>query len=204
MTRVVVVGAGFAGLAAADALRRAGAEVVVLEARDRVGGRVWSTTLANGAAIELGAEFVLPGHDVVRETCARLGLELADKGMLYGDREPRGVRGRRGAAAPRRRGGSGGAGVACRPRRRGRRGELPRRARPSSRRPARRSARARRSRVQRPPIASPRRRSRISPRSRRTPARPCCGGNQRIALKLAEGSAPRCRSARPSTARRLG
>lgn len=91
MTRVVVVGAGLAGLAAADALVRAGAEVVVLEARGRVGGRVWSTTVGNGALVELGAEFVLPGHDVVREACARLGLELADKGMFYGDREPRGV-----------------------------------------------------------------------------------------------------------------
>ena len=40
--RVIVVGAGFAGLAAADELHRAGVEVTVLEARDRVGGRVWS------------------------------------------------------------------------------------------------------------------------------------------------------------------
>ena len=40
--RVCVVGAGFAGLAAADALACSGAEVVVVEARDRVGGRVWS------------------------------------------------------------------------------------------------------------------------------------------------------------------
>ncbi|MGL6278880.1 MAG: flavin monoamine oxidase family protein, partial [Gaiella sp.] len=89
--RVVVVGAGLAGLAAAEELTRAELEVVVVEARDRVGGRVWSTTTANGAVIEMGAEFVLPGHDVVRETCARLGLELADKRMFYGDREPRGV-----------------------------------------------------------------------------------------------------------------
>lgn len=91
MTRVAVIGAGLAGLAAADALRRGGADVVVLEARNRVGGRVWSTELPNGALVELGAEFVLPGHDVVRSTCARLGLELVDKGMHYGDREPRGV-----------------------------------------------------------------------------------------------------------------
>jgi monoamine oxidase len=39
--RAAVIGAGFAGLVAADELQRAGAEVVVLEARDRVGGRVW-------------------------------------------------------------------------------------------------------------------------------------------------------------------
>ena len=42
MSSAIVVGAGLAGLAAADTLRRQGVEVVVLEARDRVGGRVWS------------------------------------------------------------------------------------------------------------------------------------------------------------------
>ena len=85
-----MIGAGLAGLAAADELRRAGAEVVVLEARDRVGGRVWSRRLENGAVVEMGAEFVLPGNHVLRETAARLGLELADKGMRYGSREFRG------------------------------------------------------------------------------------------------------------------
>jgi monoamine oxidase len=88
--RVVVVGAGFAGLAAADELRRGGAEVVVLEARDRVGGRVWSRTLANGAVVEMGAEFILPGNTLVRELAERQGLGLWDKGMRYGEREPRG------------------------------------------------------------------------------------------------------------------
>ncbi len=88
--RAVVVGAGFAGLAAADALARAGWEVTVLEARDRVGGRVWSRQLENGAVVEMGAEFVLPGNTVVAETTQRLGLELADKGMRYGRREFRG------------------------------------------------------------------------------------------------------------------
>jgi monoamine oxidase len=87
--RVVVVGAGFAGLAAADALAGRGAEVIVFEARDRVGGRVHSQRLDNGAVVELGAEFVLPGYDVLRETAARLGLALVEKGTLYGDREPR-------------------------------------------------------------------------------------------------------------------
>jgi monoamine oxidase len=86
----VVVGAGLAGLAAADALAAGGVEVTVLEARSRVGGRVHSRTLDNGAVVELGAEFVLPGYETLTETAARLRLSLYEKGTLYGDREPRG------------------------------------------------------------------------------------------------------------------
>ncbi len=87
--RVAVVGAGLAGLAAADGLRREGADVAVLEARDRVGGRVWSVPFAGGVA-ERGAEFVFLSDDVLRSTAQRLGLRLVRKGTLYGDREPRG------------------------------------------------------------------------------------------------------------------
>jgi monoamine oxidase len=89
MTACAVVGAGFAGLAAADALRTAGVDVIVFEARDRVGGRVHSQTLENGATVELGAEFILPAHETLRTTAGRLGLTLYEKGTLYGDREPR-------------------------------------------------------------------------------------------------------------------
>ena len=88
--RVAVVGAGFAGLAAARALRRGGADAVVFEARDRVGGRVWSQALSNGAIVERGAEFVLPDNARIRELAAELGLRLYEKGTTYGDREPRG------------------------------------------------------------------------------------------------------------------
>jgi monoamine oxidase len=88
--RVTVAGAGLAGLTAAYELRRAGAEVVVLEARDRVGGRVWSRRLENGAVVEMGAEFLLPGNTAIRELAAELGLGMWDKGMRYGSREPRG------------------------------------------------------------------------------------------------------------------
>lgn len=89
--RVVVVGAGLAGLAAADALATAGHDPVVLEARDRVGGRVHSRTLDNGAVVEMGAEFILPGCTEVIAQAERLGLGLWDKGMRYGERDPRGV-----------------------------------------------------------------------------------------------------------------
>ncbi|HEV7846333.1 MAG TPA: NAD(P)/FAD-dependent oxidoreductase [Thermoleophilaceae bacterium] len=88
--RVVVVGAGLAGLVAADELAHAGVEVVLLEARSRVGGRVWSERLPNGAVVEMGAEFVLPGNTAIRELVDRFGLGLWDKGMRYGRRDPRG------------------------------------------------------------------------------------------------------------------
>ena len=87
--RVIVVGAWFAGLAAADALARAGAEVEVLEARDRVGGRVWSVPFA-GAVVERGAEFILPHDKTVIAAADRLGLALVRKGTRYGNRESRG------------------------------------------------------------------------------------------------------------------
>ena len=91
--RVVVAGAGFAGLLAADRVARAGHEVVVLEARDRVGGRVWSQELVPGdprTVIERGAEFVLDGYDLMRAVAGELGLRLADTAMSYYEREPRG------------------------------------------------------------------------------------------------------------------
>jgi len=88
--RVVVVGAGLAGLVAAEELARGGVEVVVLEARSRVGGRVWSQRLQNGAIVEMGAEFILPGNTAIRELADRFGLGLWDKGMRYGRRDPQG------------------------------------------------------------------------------------------------------------------
>ncbi len=63
----------------------------MFEARDRVGGRVHSRRLDDGTVIELGAEFILPGCEEVLRLAERLGLDLCDKGMRYGDREPRGV-----------------------------------------------------------------------------------------------------------------
>jgi monoamine oxidase len=86
--RVVVIGAGFAGLAAADALRTGGAEVTVLEARDRVGGRVWSVPFGDGAVVERGAEFILPGYESMEALAARFEIPLVLKGTPYGRRIP--------------------------------------------------------------------------------------------------------------------
>lgn len=55
---VVVIGAGFSGLAAATELLQAGRDVVLLEARDRVGGRVESMRLKDGARIDTGGQFL--------------------------------------------------------------------------------------------------------------------------------------------------
>jgi monoamine oxidase len=90
LSRTVVIGAGFAGLAAACELADRGHDVLVLEARDRVGGRVWSERLGE-AVIERGAEFVLDGYTELRRLAKAHGLALADTGMSYYVREPRGV-----------------------------------------------------------------------------------------------------------------
>jgi monoamine oxidase len=74
--RVLVAGAGLAGLAAADALVRAGWEVTVLEARDRPGGRVHTLRgpFAGGLYAEAGAVFVPERHDVLMAYVAELGV----------------------------------------------------------------------------------------------------------------------------------
>jgi monoamine oxidase len=60
---VIVVGAGLAGLTAAEALSKAGKSVLVIEANDRVGGRTWNHDLGNGHVSERGGTFVGPTQD---------------------------------------------------------------------------------------------------------------------------------------------
>ncbi|MEV4668251.1 flavin monoamine oxidase family protein [Microbacterium sp. LWO12-1.2] len=71
---VLIVGAGAAGLTAANDLRKAGLSVAVLEARDRVGGRLW-TDVIDGAMLEIGGQWVSPDQDALIDTVAELGLE---------------------------------------------------------------------------------------------------------------------------------
>lgn len=72
---VVVVGAGLAGLSAARALAAAGERVVVLEARDRVGGRTLNEPIGDGKVVELGGQWVGPGQDRMLALIEELGLE---------------------------------------------------------------------------------------------------------------------------------
>jgi monoamine oxidase len=70
----IVIGAGAAGLAAAAQLGAAGASVIVLEARERIGGRIWSHAVAHRPAwVDLGAEFIHgraePTLSLVRQGC---------------------------------------------------------------------------------------------------------------------------------------
>jgi monoamine oxidase len=73
---VCIVGAGFAGLAAAWRLRKAGARVIVLEARNRVGGRSWTVTRKDGAFIDYGGQWVGPSQDRVLALIKEMGGEL--------------------------------------------------------------------------------------------------------------------------------
>jgi monoamine oxidase len=76
--RIVVVGAGLAGLTCAYRLKQAGYAAQVYEASDRLGGRCWSddTTFADGQVVEHGGELIDQGHTAIRQLAGQLGLKL--------------------------------------------------------------------------------------------------------------------------------
>jgi len=75
---VLVAGAGLAGLAAAHDLSNLGATVTVIDARERVGGRVWTIRdgFGEGQHAEAGGDMIDEGQAEIRSLCAELGLTL--------------------------------------------------------------------------------------------------------------------------------
>jgi monoamine oxidase len=90
--KVVVIGAGLAGLTAAGDLAAAGIDVTVLEARERVGGRTRGVEVAPGAWADTGAAYLGDRHTELHKTLAGLGLRTTPTTMagasrfVFGDR----------------------------------------------------------------------------------------------------------------------
>ena len=71
---MAIVGGGLAGLSAARALRRAGHSVVVLEARDRVGGRTWTKTV-RGVPVDVGGQWIGPQQKRIAALAKAVGVK---------------------------------------------------------------------------------------------------------------------------------
>jgi monoamine oxidase len=95
---VCIVGAGYAGLTAARRLVAAGKSVVVLEARDRIGGRIWTQHLAGGAPVDRGGAWLAPKHDAALALAREVGVAtyktyVAGDHLLIGEGRTRRYRG---------------------------------------------------------------------------------------------------------------
>ncbi|HKV50600.1 MAG TPA: FAD-dependent oxidoreductase, partial [Gemmatimonadaceae bacterium] len=90
---IIVIGAGAAGLAAATTLAESGLHVLVLEARDRVGGRIHTVaSLRTGVPIEVGAEFIHGTAAPIRALAERYDLRTADIAGQRFEHTTRGLR----------------------------------------------------------------------------------------------------------------
>src|SRR6187399_2504725 len=76
--KVIILGAGLSGLAAGKVLAENGADVTILEARNRIGGRVFSHTFDKGdnLVIELGGEWIGRSHERILALCKEMNIEL--------------------------------------------------------------------------------------------------------------------------------
>lgn len=81
--KVLVAGAGLAGLNAAWELQKSGHEVEVFESNTRVGGRCWSERLPNGEVFEHGGEFIDVNDHTIRRLCAEFGLPIVGLGISF-------------------------------------------------------------------------------------------------------------------------
>ncbi|TFV94252.1 flavin monoamine oxidase family protein [Algoriphagus kandeliae] len=82
-TEVIIVGAGFSGIAAAKKLFEAGISFKILEARDRIGGRVYTNYLKEDLYVDLGGQWIGPTQDRMYELCKEYGIsyfETYDEG----------------------------------------------------------------------------------------------------------------------------
>ncbi len=95
---VCIVGAGYAGLTAARRLTEAGKSVIVLEARDRVGGRIWTAHLPDGTPVDRGGAWLAPKHDRMFALAREVGVStyktyVAGHHLLLGEGRLRKYRG---------------------------------------------------------------------------------------------------------------
>ncbi len=94
-TGIIIIGAGFSGLAAAYQLHKKGIPFLILESRNRIGGRVFSHNISNNLVIELGGEWVGNSHVRIHELCQEFDLTLEnnqfDTHLIYkGEYSPAG------------------------------------------------------------------------------------------------------------------